>query len=121
MRRCFARKFRTVLIKGDEYHGVLHKVRVVQHGVNVMLQSRCGVGNIRVVSIIVQVGRNEHVHRGIRAQSNVVLKVLLGIDNIAAALGVVSDVVKRHEGVVLAVLRISGPFFLLVGNDTHRT
>lgn len=114
-------KYHTVLVEGNQDHSVLHEIRVVQHSVDVVLESRRSVGDVGVVSVVVQVGSNEHVHRGIGTQSNVVLKVLLGIDNIAAALGVVSDVVKRHEGVVLAVSRISGSIIFFARNGTHRT
>lgn len=59
------------------------------------------------MGIIVQIGRNEHVHRSICAFGNIFFEVGLGVDNILAASSVVADVVKGHERVVLAIVWVS--------------
>lgn len=94
----------TVLIKGDEDQSVLHELLVALHSVDNVLRVGLGVGDVGVVGIVLQSGSVEHVLGSELALGNVGSEVFLSIDNVPATSDFLADVVKGHEGVVLAKL-----------------
>lgn len=93
----------TVLIESNEDQGVLHELLVEQHSVDQILHILGSERDIGVMGVVFEVGGVKHVHGRISTQSNILSKVFLCIDNILAAGGVVADIIKGHEGVVLAI------------------
>lgn len=93
----------TVLIKGNDDQSVLHERFVVQHGIHDVLQVCNGVGNIRVVGIVLEIGNVVHVLGRCRPLGDVRNESALGIDYLLTAGGVVLYVEKRHERIVFPI------------------
>lgn len=111
---------RTILIEGDQNQGVLHELLVGLHGVDKLTELGHRVGDVGVVGIVLQVGSVEHVLRSVLAQGHILGEVVLGVDDVLAAGGVVADVVEGHEWVVLALSSIRLRHWMVVC-ETYRT
>lgn len=95
-------KAHTIFIKSHQDKRILHELLVGEHRVKNRLHVCGGVGDVGIVGVVGQVGDVEHVVRGVGSQGHIFGEVLLGVDDVTAARGAVADVVKGHEGVVLA-------------------
>lgn len=105
---CFRKrgqKVTTILVKGDQNQSIFHEFLVRNHGVDNVAEIPRGELDAGIVRIVLQVRSVEHVLRGTAAHGDVLGEVLLGVDDVLAASGVVADVVEGHERVMLAALR----------------